>query len=631
MVKDHQLLYTARDYFQFATNFFEVINVSATHLYHSALELSPLSSIIRKSYYHQQPHPSPRVVIGITDSWEPTSAFSTNSYYLSSTWSPCSQFVAVVAEEAVEIWDALTLKLLSTPHSTEVTTRFKHGLAYSPDGCSLAACSSTGIIIWDTQTGGEATKIEANTAGGWLELAWSLDGKTIGTISPLAGVYGIATVHVYDVASGTKLSPGTLHSWIIPYIWACDKFQIMVATEGDKKNQTIDIFEIGQTLTRIESFPFQFESSPAAFSPTAYRASVSTDDGLGNDPVLVILDISNSEILLKQPGSYKNHSFSLDADLFAAFTGDHLLIWRYTSGHYTQWREFQQTPAPLQFSPASSSILGHAGTHLHVLHLDYSPVALSIKSVITPHGQPMDAFTPDSTYTVTAYRGESTITITNLQPQNPFPTQFIDTDLEISAMILTGNVLLVKSSDAIVAWLLTEDGTVDGIIGNTRADRNDSLWDISLQNLTARWARLFGPRNRNFEVHEFSVADEITAIRIGGFIIRAYHIRTGETLTEVPQSHGRTWYQFHNQRQDNCSHYHCDLLKHQGPLDHDWPVSQTTLQEGWVKDPEGKHRMWLHPSWRSSDAHWLNSATTLRLKNPPESGTSTPGLAIIKF
>jgi len=44
--QDNQLLDTARDYFQFTTTFFEVINISATHIYHSALELSPLSSII---------------------------------------------------------------------------------------------------------------------------------------------------------------------------------------------------------------------------------------------------------------------------------------------------------------------------------------------------------------------------------------------------------------------------------------------------------------------------------------------------------------------------------------------------------------------------------------------------------
>jgi hypothetical protein len=43
------------------TKFFEPINVSATHIYHSALELSPLSSIVRRLYYHQRHTPFPRV------------------------------------------------------------------------------------------------------------------------------------------------------------------------------------------------------------------------------------------------------------------------------------------------------------------------------------------------------------------------------------------------------------------------------------------------------------------------------------------------------------------------------------------------------------------------------------------
>ena len=32
---------------------------------------------------------------------------------------------------------------------------------------------------------------------------------------------------------------------------------------------------------------------------------------------------------------------------------------------------------------------------------------------------------------------------------------------------------------------------VDEIIGNTKVDHNDSLWDISLQALAAGWARTF--------------------------------------------------------------------------------------------------------------------------------------------
>ena len=46
VARNEKLLKVARDYFDFVTKFFEVINVSATHIYHSALEPSPLSSII---------------------------------------------------------------------------------------------------------------------------------------------------------------------------------------------------------------------------------------------------------------------------------------------------------------------------------------------------------------------------------------------------------------------------------------------------------------------------------------------------------------------------------------------------------------------------------------------------------
>ncbi|KAF9646687.1 hypothetical protein BDM02DRAFT_3130205 [Thelephora ganbajun] len=194
-------------------------------------------------------------------------------------------------------------------------------------------------------------------------------------------------------------------------------------------------------------------------------------------------------------------------------------------------------------------------------------------------------------------------------------------------MVLTGNVLLVKGSDKIVAWLLTEEGMVDGIVGNTRADCNDSLWDISPQTLSSGWARLLRWQSSYDDKHlEFSVADQIGVIRYSGFTIHAYHIGTGEiiSLAEMPQLHNHTWYHFHNQ-QDECNLYHCDLYMQQGPPDCEWQISQTALQEGWVKDPEGNHRLWLPPSWRSAkNVNWLHNATTLRLKNSSE-------LAIIKF
>jgi len=97
------------------TKFFEVSSVSATHIYHSALELTPLSSAVRRLYYHQKITPSPRVVIGTPDSWQPSIAISNKDFpYRSFAWSPCGQFIAAQTQEVVEIRDPFTSELLST-------------------------------------------------------------------------------------------------------------------------------------------------------------------------------------------------------------------------------------------------------------------------------------------------------------------------------------------------------------------------------------------------------------------------------------------------------------------------------------------------------------------------------------
>jgi len=631
MVRDDQLLDTARDYFQFATNFFEVIDVSATHLYHSALELSPLSSIVRKLYYYQRPHPSPRVVIGISDIWNPSTVVPTkHSYYLSSAWSPCGRSVAVVAEATVEILDALTLELVSTLQSPKVTTRFRHGLAYSPDGYSLSGCSNAGIVIWDAQTGGVIKEIEHKITSDGLELAWSSDGSMISTISP--HVKETLAVHICNVASGATRSPGTLQSRDNPYLWAHNKFFRVMTTAVDQKGRTINIFEVGSTITRIESFTLQPHYTLKTFSPATYRISVSVTRGHSNNAGLLVLDIHNSRVLLQETEAHWSPAaFSPDGSLFAAFSGNYLVVWKYASGNYSQWRGVQQAPVALKFSPTSPSILCCAGV-IHVLHLDNTPAALTKGSVVTAHNKVLDAFSPNGSYIATAHFHQSTVMITNLHPQNPSPSQFIDTEMEISAMVLTGNVLLVKGSDTIVAWLLTEGGVVDGIFGNTRADCNDSLWAITPQDKNpGLWARLQQRQSRNYNDDRylgFSVRDETAEVRYNGHVIHIFHTRTGEILrpANVPQYLERTWYRFYNPHQDECDLYHHDLCKSSEVPNCDWVVSQTALHDGWVKDPEGKHCLWLHAHWRSAgnDFDWFDNVTTMRLRNSSE-------LVIIKF
>ena len=623
MANDNQLLDITRDYFQFTTKFFEVINVSATHIYHSALELSPLSSTVRKFYYPQQPCPSPRVITGVPDSWDDStvSTSTKHSHYNSSIWSPCGHFVAGVTEEAVEIRGALALNLLFTLQSAGVATKFLDGLAYSPDGHSLACCSDTAIIIWDTQTGGVVGKVNYEANGRGSELVWSLDGHMISIISPLDAT-GLR-VCVYDVMSGTMQSSCRTESRDRALLWAYSKSFRLMTTANYYEGSMVNIYEVGSTLTMVEQFHFQPHRRLGVFSPAAYRISISTSKGY-NQLELLILDVHNSEILLQDSCSHSVVTFSPDGNFVAALVEGQILIWKYTSGHYIRWRGLQLASlAELQFSPTSSSILSHGGPLLYVFQLDHSPAVPTIEFGATIHSVPWDAFSPEGVFIVLAHCGESVITITNLRPQNPSPSQFIDTGLKILGIVLTGNVLLVRGSDTVVAWLLTEEGMVDGTFGKMRVDHSNSLWDVPFHtkpNLLGQQQEGGSDNNDDLDLW-FSVKGEIVAIKQDQDTIHLYHTKTGEILS-LDGAHEGDGYIF---SQRGCNLYHVSLCQQNKCS---WPISQTTLKEGWVKDPGGKHRLWLHPHWRVLYiyyATWLDQVTTLRLQ------VSESELVIVRF
>jgi hypothetical protein len=197
----------------------------------------------------------------------------------------------------------------------------------------------------------------------------------------------------------------------------------------------------------------------------------------------------------------------------------------------------------------------------------------------------------------TGHKGNSTITITNLLSQTPF--HFIDTDMEIEVLALTGNVLLALDFETIAAWLLTEEGAVDGVFGDRRAGHGDSIWTVPLSGIP-----------------EFSVEDQTAIIKEGGNVIHVYHTETGEVLmpTQTPSQLPKHWYKpvdiywgrhypHHKLGWDNtCS-------------EGSWQVPPTIFQEGWVKDPEGKYRMWMPVEWREPkhSGGWLYNITTLWL------------------
>jgi len=582
--RNEELLEIARDYLYFVTMFFEPIRDSATHIYHSALELSPISSIVRKLYYHQRHTPFPKIVAGTEDSWEQGICLSKASNPQSCIWSPCGQFAAALFGKVVEIRDALSAELAST--LTCSNTPLKVKLAFSPDGKSLAGLFDT-LIIWDIQTGGAVKGIQYDAFKNG-SIVWSLDGKVIGITENSTG-----TVHLYNVVLGTTRSPGILKSNDDLHIWAHkESFQVM-ATQVDGQIFTIEIFEVGSSLTKIESFHIDSWEDPhiKSFSPTTYRVSTS-----GN--WLRVLDVRNSECQLEEEGNFPNHTFSSDGSLFASsrIQSDIVVcIWKYDSGHYALLRKLLGgRGSSLQFSPTSFSVLGHFGGSLQVRHLDSPPVVPDPKARTSP----LAVLSHCGTFTVTSPWKNGTIIITNLLSQNP--PQLVDTNLDIELLALTGNILLVLGSQTIVAWQLTEEGIVDGCLPDRRADCGNSIWTVS--------------RSGGSIYPKFSFKDQIALIQMDE-IVHAYHTGTGEVLdpTKMDVHHLRHWNMLHVYWSCHYLHYHAASSSDTLPKD-DWPARLVSPQVGWVKDPEGKCRLWLPVRWRKN-AGWLNNIKTLQLNS----------------
>jgi len=374
-----------------------------------------------------------------------------------------------------------------------------------------------------------------------VSLVWSSDGGTICTID--YGYLGTFAVHTYDVSSGTASSPGALQSGDDPHLWMVNEsFRVMTMVWEGFDITGIDIFKVGSTLTKIQSFSHRLPnaSNGISFSPTTHRISI-----LGFD-TLSISNVQNSEVLLHAEGNFVSQCFSSDGSLFAASQGNIASVWKYDSGHYALCGEYQFQglhDAPLQLSPALSSILGHSKNILQVLRLHQLPTAPE------PLRHQYVAISRSGTRVATAHKMESTVTTINILAQ--IPPQFIDTGVAIEGLILTGNVLLVKGSGQVVAWLFTEEGLADGLIGDRRVGRGDSiwtvrsgfLWEVRVQGQIGVIRKSSGS---DFHVYRTDTGEVLYPTR---HMIGGYHPTFREVLVNLYS--GRNHLRFHNLSQRN--------------------------------------------------------------------------------
>jgi WD40 repeat protein len=608
--------------------FFEVISESAPHIYHTALPLSPQTSIVHK-LYKQYAHPLGRVVQGSPISWEPNVAMV---YYpsmpIAVAWSPCCRFIAVAPYNSgtIEILDAVTFKQLNTFLFHE---DIHGGVSFSPDSHLLVGIGlKQTLISWDLQTGGLVTTSPSGphmSDAYYSSLTYSMDGKMIAAVH--SGMHGITpTISTYNLLSGTcTYSHHILEGQIVDPIWThgeCLRF-------ATAKPGSITLWEVGftsiDTLVEVESLPapdIDSYSGHYLFLPTHFRLAFTLQE------TVLIWDAQDSKLLLNVVvnSSAQHKSFSPDGCFFACETGgSKISLWKESPTGYILHQTFPSGTfgtSALLISPSGESIIIGTINAVQLWHTADPVTSLSsIPAKSVQHAEFVLEFSPDGTLAAVAQREKHMVMVLNLKSGNSWLT--IDTGMKILALRVTGSTVVVVGEGRVVTWNLPAgDCDLDA-----RANINDSVQTVVFNNpaplpgLPAPYTSL--SPNCNYiafkvELLGINICDESTGRCLD---LNIYDMSTGKCLavaTEglrpwfTPDGH-EVWCANHAQEGWTIvEEANSDLIRLEplGPTacppgGFPWqsPHGYEIRNDGWVLSPSKKQLFWLPHHWRG-DLKW---------------------------
>jgi len=635
-----QTLLLAEDCFRFVTGFFDIINKSCMHIYHSALALAPKTSIVWQ-LYHEYAHPITDIVHGLPGSWD-SSIATTNCLpkIFTAAWSPCGTYIATTWKDSptIEILDPATLARHYTMDSTLEGTRV---VAFSPNSCLLSCCGSpigsskTFLEIWDIHTGGivRTKEYEMQIGVHPSSITYSADGEMIG-VSYDHTTLETFTICIYNVDTGDCIYS---HSF-------CESFMKIWTHNGSFRFATIDlgaitVWEVELALNschkEVESLyaPSNFNpSKPFLFFPPLYRLAYVADG------TVVILDAQNGELLLEaRDESFKGSemSFSPDGHLFACgTTGPDIHLWEGSESGYTPHQKFTSStlsPIPL-FSPDKTSIITWDSSMIQLWPLE-GPTTPTLMDPpeITGHSEHFILeFSPGESLAV-ATRGKSnTVTVLDLQLGNQ---QTIDTGMEVYGLRIVNSTIVVEGRNKLVTWKLPGGDSVP----STTMNINDSIGTTSL-----KIPRPNRPQSTSISPDLQRIAIRGDAFRVGSAQPLFIHdVLTGRPLAKASADGSMAWFS-----QDG-SQIWCDgeVGREQGwqvvgehgstqvnltplpvgspPEGYPWRSSRgyTVTDDGWVLDLRGKRLLWLPPRWRSDERKtrvWSGQFLALLHKTLPE-------------
>jgi WD40 repeat protein len=357
MSSDAGLFAIIRDSERFLLRFFDMIESSATHIYESALPLSPLSSLVRALYGDQMP--TDVKIGGIDDSWDALiRAIQLHDNAHCIAFSHKDDLIAVGEEWVVEIFEAATgqRRATLTNNSSVVSLTFS-----LDDSLLVTGCDDRSVNIWDLKTGGLVNTLKGHT--NWVaSVALSPCGTMIASSSGdhTARIWNISFLDCHCVLEGHSGHVNTV-------CWSATGREVISGSSDTTiKVWSVSSFECLKTFTMHTSPVHTIASSP--YSPLIASGSrdgainvfnANTGDILHNIPthgglVKSIRFKDQEQIMYTKPGSFVirhltkssdvlsfeyeglNAAISSDATRLASSQFDIVKIWQPNSTNHKQ-------------------------------------------------------------------------------------------------------------------------------------------------------------------------------------------------------------------------------------------------------------------------------------------------------
>ena len=648
------------------TGNFEVISVSAPHIYHSALVLAPKNSVVWK-LYQSHVHPFARVVHGGSASRDTsTAAITCPSEVWLAVWSPCNRLIAITYLDAmtVDVLDSVTLQRLQTLEPPMCSSE-AGALAFSPDSRILTYSSGTpehhvskylSIVSWDLQTGGVVGVVEGDKSevGRATErdspklfdnttpsITHSADGKVVGVSRIPTGYLNafsdIPTISIFDVASGICVCSHSAGSGILlpDGIWIQGDslwFATSVAT-------TVTIWEVGLTS---HTAPVVVETLHAPVGIDSIRRDVvlflpaTRRLAFACQKKVQIWDARNSKSLL-YPGDARflpNMSFSSDGRIFACRTFESgIYLWRETPAGYVLHNviPYRAVYSGLLLSRNGESIVAFGGT-IRLWHTKCTTAPPS--NVLTQAPQRTGIFvldfSPDGILAVAAMQKDDAVMVLDLESGVVRSTTNVG--MEVYGLRVIGNFVAVIGEHKITRWTLPA---------------GDSALYSGANLKSSSWTMEIALEKRSFiMVHDVSVSPNFCyAAFVEGPTERFSYLRIysvfGEKYRYMPRQGGVVpWF-----TPDGIGLWFADEqgvakewkivtgkaileLSRNGiglghpPAGYPWASSRgyQVTKDWWIRGPDGKRLLMLPPHWQSDAVRrvWKGQFLALLHRGPPE-------------